>query len=723
MRNIPNYLIVRDGILVGYEKNIPEHIPVPSEVTEIGYDFFGYNAFRGCASLKSVVLPGSVKGISRNAFADCTSLESVTIPASVTHIGTKAFAGCTSLKEIRFGGMKAQWLNVANLGYNQNLLTVKISCSDGIVDFEHVDGLLMSGNTVYGYSDGLPSPVTIPALVTGIAAGAFAKCTSLERVTIPESVAEIGASAFQGCTSLKEIMLLCEIRKIDHRVFCGCMSLESITIPATVTEISPFAFEKCENLKEIRFGGTKEAAIKMFQLFGLEGNIVCSDGSLDARKSGGLSIIGETVCTVDGFAFFDKKRGTVLPAKMTIPSGLTNIADGAFRHWCSRHIIIADGLAEIGTEAFAHSAIKSIVIPASVKKIEADAFIGCKKLKTIRFGGTKEQWKRLVACNPELLSKKAHCADGMFYEPVAGMKITGFSAVGHTGHVPKSVMIPDGITQISGRAFSGCKSLESVTIPASMKEIGYNAFHGCSSLKSVCFGGTTEQWTEIPGIFSNCELLAANVTCADGDLHTEERNGLRILGTVVYECMDTEAQSITIPDGVKKILSHVFNGTHIENLEIPESVREIGEFGFNQHLKSVRFGGTLEQWRNIKGLSCNPDLLEATVTCTDGIQAMEMRDGVKISGGIAFGLADELTIPDGVTEIGANTFSESMHLKRISIPASVKKIEKYAFANSSNLCQIVYGGTKEEWNEIEGIDGIYLSNGTTIRGTASTITK
>lgn len=520
-----------------------------------------------------------------------------------------------------------------------------------------------------------------------------------------------------GCTSLKEIVLPCGIRKIGHGVFNECASLDRVTIPAGVTEISSYAFEKCENLKEIRYGGTKEAAIKMFQFFALEASIVCTDGTLDARTFGGLSIIGKTVCGVDALIFFDKKRGTVLPAKMTIPSGLTNIADGAFRHWCSRHIIIEDGLAEIGTEAFAQSAIKSVDIPVSVKKIGAGAFTGCKKLKTIRFGGTKEHWKGLVARNPELLFKKVRCADGLFYEPVAGMKITDLSVVGHTKRIPKSAEIPDGITKISERAFSGCKALESMTIPASTKEIGGNAFHGCSSLKSVRFGGTIEQWTEIPDIFSSRELLAASITCADGGLRTEDRNGLCLLGAVVYECTDKKAQSITIPNDVKKILSHVFSDTRIENLEIPEGVREIGEFGFNRHLKSVRFGGTLEQWRCIKGLSCNPGLLEATVTCTDGIQTMEVRDGVKISGGIAFGLADELTIPDGVTEIVANAFSESRHLKRITIPASVKKIETYAFANSGNLCQIVYGGTKSQWNEIEGIDGIYLSNETTIRGT------
>lgn len=678
MEKIPEYLVVRDGWLVGYKKGIPEHVSVPDGVTEIGgFDVFNYDAFKGCKSLKSIVLPGSVRGICSNAFLDCTSLEKVAIPAGVERIGVYVFAGCTSLKEILFGGTKAQWLAVAELGCNQNLFAVNVFCSDGIVEFDHTGNLLMSGGIVYGHSGELPSVLTIPVGVTDIAAGAFAKCESLRKVTLPAGMTKIG-----------------------HRVFYGCTSLERITIPESVSEIEFSAFEKCDNLREIRFGGTKETAIKMFRSFGLEASIVCSDGTLDARKSGGLSIIGDIVCGLDARRFFVEKRGTVLPAKMTIPSGLTKIADGAFSLLCSRHIIIEDGLAEIGN-AFAYCAIKSIVIPGSVKKIGSDAFMGCNKLKTIRFGGTKEQWKELVARIPELFLKKAYCADGVFYEPVAGIKTVNFAVVGHTMRVPKSVMIPDCITQICNQAFRGCTGLESVTIPASVKEIGLHVFYGCSSLKSVRFGGTIEQWIEIPEIFSSRELLAATVTCADGELRAEERNGLCIFGPVVYGCTDKKAQTITIPDGIKKILSYAFSGTRIENLEIPESVREIGKFEFDRHLKSVRFGGTLEQWRCIKGLSCNPSLLAATVTCTDGIQAMEVHDGVKISGGIAFGLADKITIPDGVTEIGANAFSEGRHLKRITIPASVKKIEQYAFASCGNFCQIVYDGTEVQWKEIE----------------------
>lgn len=66
-----------------------------SNVTSIGDE-----AFVGCDSLTSIVIPDSVTSIGVSAFYHCRSLISIVIPDSVTSIGEWAFSLCTSLSSV-----------------------------------------------------------------------------------------------------------------------------------------------------------------------------------------------------------------------------------------------------------------------------------------------------------------------------------------------------------------------------------------------------------------------------------------------------------------------------------------------------------------------------------------------------------------------------------------------------------------------------------------------
>lgn len=79
------------------------------------------------------------------------------------------------------------------------------------------------------------------------------------------------------------------------------------------------------------------------------------------------------------------------------------------------------------------------------------------------------------------------------------------------------------------------------------------------------------------------------------------------------------------------------------------------------------------------------------------------------NGKVVFGVTDDgamqthITIPKGVTTIGALAFRGCYALKSITIPKGVTTIGAQAF-NQCEFKTIYYDGTKEEWDDI--VDGL-----------------
>ena len=69
-------------------------------LTALRVNSIAVEAFSGCTSLTSVIIPSTVTDIGAEAFSGCTSLTSVTILEGVPSIGAKAFSGCTSLTTV-----------------------------------------------------------------------------------------------------------------------------------------------------------------------------------------------------------------------------------------------------------------------------------------------------------------------------------------------------------------------------------------------------------------------------------------------------------------------------------------------------------------------------------------------------------------------------------------------------------------------------------------------
>ncbi len=73
--------------------------------------------------------------------------------------------------------------------------------------------------------------------------------------------------------------------------------------------------------------------------------------------------------------------------------------------------------------------------------------------------------------------------------------------------VSADVVIPDNVTSIGIKAFSGCTSLKNVTIPYGVTSIGIKAFSGCTNLKNIIIPDSV---TSIEAnAFLHCDRLSA----------------------------------------------------------------------------------------------------------------------------------------------------------------------------------------------------------------------
>ena len=147
----------------------------------------------------------------------------------------------------------------------------------------------------------------------------------------------------------------------------------------------------------------------------------------------------------------------------------------------------AGDITGIGSSAFRGcSSLESIEIPNSVTSIGYAAFEYCSRLKKVYITDLSA-WCRITF--------NFYLANPLSYG----------GALYLNGKEVKDLVIPDDVTKIGKRAFSGCSSLSSVTIPNSVTSIGNSAFDGCSSLTSVTIGNSVKSIGN--SAFWNCNSL------------------------------------------------------------------------------------------------------------------------------------------------------------------------------------------------------------------------
>lgn len=238
----------------------------------------GEMAFSGCSHLRLLTIPGGVQRVGTLAFAKCSQLERVRIepgvvqlgpscfskcaalkrvemPASVTQIGGGAFFGCS--KELRlYGAEDAPAAQYARL----NGLTFDFQSwkdDEELVLREEEDGTL----TVLGARQTAPHRIEIPTEICGrrvaaIAPKAFFASGTLEQLVVGGGVREIGESAFFGCRQLVSVSFERGLEQLKDSAFAGCEGLTQVTLPWGTSAVGRMAFFGCTRLSFVKMPTT-----------------------------------------------------------------------------------------------------------------------------------------------------------------------------------------------------------------------------------------------------------------------------------------------------------------------------------------------------------------------------------------------------------------------------------------------------------------------------------
>ncbi len=449
--------------------------------------------------IKTVEITENVTSVSENAFAYCKNLQKAFLGEKVSSVGNKAFRSCISLEEFVVDEGNETYKSIDGLLYSKD--ETKLIYAPGSISGCFVVPNSVNRIAAFSFAECINlEAIIIPSSVSGIEYGAFSGCTSLKNVNIPKGNIVISPSTFNDCISLSEFRFPEGTTLIQSHIFKNCPSLKNVYIPNSVKEFSSQVLVDCEN-----------ATVRVNEdhptLYSIDGHL-CKKGTnsliFPSGETKEFVSIPEGVEEIANYAFFGRNN----IKKISFPKTLKTISNYAFSN-CKdlSEIYFEEGTEEIKSNAFSEcSSLQTIIFPQTLKNIEELAFWNCSSLKNVYIPNNMEDFYTNAFLGCDSLNIQIDDENAILYYIEGYLcKKTTNSILIPPKELKETVIIPEGIEEISNNAFLERKEFKKVVFPKSLKTIHISAFKNCTNLNEVYF---EEGIKEIKGsAFKNCSVL------------------------------------------------------------------------------------------------------------------------------------------------------------------------------------------------------------------------
>lgn len=437
------------------------------------------------------------------------------------------------------------------------------------------------------------------------------------------------------------------ITEIKEVSFCRLQNLVSVWLPNSLKSIGGFAFGLCSSLKTIRLPS-------------------------------GLTSIGRQAFS-----------GCSSLSEITLPASLTSLGGYCFDGCSSlRNISIPDGITSLYTFTFANcSSLTEMTLPDSITSIDERAFTGCTSLRSIHLP--------------------------------ASLTLMGNECFSRCSSLTK-ITIPRACTDIPSMAFRDCTSLREVTLSKTLSSVQSDAFSNCPALSDVYYAATRADRDKMTFEMGNNDLLDARWHyLEDGTQDCLLTLTVGENGSAVCPERSVTGETVRVacfPDGGYRLETITVDGEPIEGTEFTAT---------GDHQIAVSFAKIPEEPDDPGEPDPeDPDPQDPSPD-VDEIRWSIDENGVftlwgtgDLNGSLAYftkpeggrvdvSVVTEAVIHEGITGLGG-LFDGCTHLKRVTLPSTLRTLGNSTFQNCSSLqeIQIPEGVTSFGWSVFQGCSSL-----------------